>query len=182
MTLMQFVLMCLYLALPGAVANMMPVFVSRVPFLNIPVDLGYVWRGKRLFGSHKTYRGFFFGVFGAMAAAYVQSILFQYPLFRAISFVDFSQISFLLFGFLIGFGALFGDLVKSFFKRRAGIEPGKSWFPWDQLDLLFGALLFVSFIKVPSLAMILFYLISVPLLHIFFNHLGYWLKIKETKW
>lgn len=174
--------MCLWLALPAALANMMPVFVLRVPFLNIPVDFGKTWRGKRIFGDHKTYRGFFFGVLGAIGVAYLQKVLYVYPSIQAISFIDFSTIHFAAFGFLIGFGALFGDLVKSFFKRRVNIAPGKSWFPWDQLDLLFGALLFVSFVKMPTWQMLVFYFITVPLLHIFFNHLGYWLRIKETKW
>ena len=30
--------------------------------------------------------------------------------------------------------------MKSFFKRRRGIEPGASWIPFDQIDLVVGAL------------------------------------------
>lgn len=181
-TFSQFILMCLWLALPGALANMMPVFVQRIPFLAAPVDFGKSWRGKRIFGDHKTFRGFFFGILGAIVVAYIQSVFYQYPAIQAISFIDFSETNVVVFGFLMGFGVLFGDLVKSFFKRRVNIEPGKSWFPWDQLDLIIGALVFVSLIKIPSWQMIVFFIVAGPLLHLGFNYLGYVLKIKKNKW
>lgn len=182
MSFSQFLVMCLWLALPGAIANMMPVFVARIPFLAIPVDFGKSMRGRRIFGDHKTFRGFFFGILSALVVAYLQSILYQYPAIQKISFIDFSETHFAVFGFLIGFGVLFGDLVKSFFKRRMHIAPGKPWFPWDQLDLVFGALVFVSFIKIPSWQMIAFFIIAGPLLHLGFNYAGYILKIKKSKW
>lgn len=179
---LQFITMCLYLMLPGAIANMMPVFAQNILFLNYPVDFNKTWRKKPIFGSHKTYRGFFFGILGAIVVAYLQSLLYTFPAIQHISFFDFQQTSFLFIGFLMGFGVLFGDLVKSFFKRRLDIKPGARFFPWDQLDLVIGGLVFVSFIKLPTWQMVVFYLVAGPLLHIFFNHLGYWLKLKETKW
>ena len=179
---LYFVLMCLWLALPGAIANMMPVFAKDVPFLKIPIDGGRMFKGKRLFGENKTYRGFFFGILGAIVVAYFQARLYGFDFFQKIAFIDFSSTSFVLFGFLMGFGVLFGDLVESFFKRQRGIAPGKSWFPWDQIDLLLGALVFVSFIKVPTLTMVAFFLLVGPLLHLGFNYLGYMLGIKKNKW
>lgn len=168
--------------LPAMIANMMPVFTRNVSFLNIPVDFNKTWHAKPIFGSHKTYRGFFFGILGAILVAYAQSKLYIYPAFQKISFFNYSTTSFLLIGFLIGFGVLFGDLVKSFFKRRVNVKPGDKFFPWDQLDLVIGALVFISIIKIPSWQMIVFYLIVGPVLHIFFNHLGYWLGIQKVKW
>ncbi len=179
--MLQFILTCFYLIIPGAVANMMPVFVRHIDFLNISVDFNKKWRGNPIFGSHKTYRGFFFGILGAIVVSYFQKLLSVYPFFQQISFFDYTKTSFVLIGFLIGFGVLFGDLVKSFFKRRHGIKPGAKFFPWDQIDLVIGALVFISFIKIPSWQMILFFLLVGPMLHIFFNHIGYWLKIRETK-
>jgi len=49
----------------------------------------------------------------------------------------------LLPGFLMALGALVGDSVKSFFKRRVDIAPGESWLFFDQLDFFLGASLFV---------------------------------------
>ena len=179
---LQFILTALYLMIPIAAANMTPVFVKNIDFLNIPVDFNQKWKGKPIFGNHKTYRGFFFGVLAAILVAFVQKILYQYQFFKEISFFNFETTSFILIGFALGFGALFGDLVKSFFKRRVGVKPGDSFFPWDQVDLVLGSIFFISFIKVPSWQLILFGLIVGPLLHIFFNHFGYWIGIRESKW
>ena len=179
----QFLLTAFYVLIPAAIANMMPVFVRNINFLNIPVDFNKRWRdGKPIFGNHKTYRGFFFGILAAILVVYVQSLLYKYSFFAQISFFNYNETSFLIIGFLLGFGVLFGDLVKSFFKRRVGIKSGESFFPWDQLDLVIGALVFISFIQIPSLKMIIFYLITGPLFHILFNHLGFWLGIREAKW
>ena len=170
--------------IPAAIANMMPVFVRKINFLNCPVDFNKKWfDGKPIFGSHKTYRGFFFGIFAAIFAVYIQNLLYKSSLFfQEISFFNYNEQSFIIIGFLIGFGVLFGDLAKSFFKRRRNIKPGESWFPWDQIDLVIGGLIFVSLIKVPSWQMIIFLLIITPLFHIFFNHIGFWIGIRETKW
>ena len=46
--------------LPAAVGNVTPIFINRVPILNqwkTPIDLGVSWRGKRVFGANKTWRG-----------------------------------------------------------------------------------------------------------------------------
>lgn len=181
-TIIQFVLLCLYTMLPGAVANMMPVFVKKIPFLAVPIDFGKKLNGKPIFGSHKTYRGFFFGIIAAIAVAYIQSLLYSYNSFQQISFFNFDETSFLLIGLLIGFGVLSGDLVKSFFKRLIDIKPGARFFPWDQIDFIIGGLLFMSFIKPPSWQMVVFYLGIGPCLHILFNHIGFWIKIRESKW
>jgi CDP-2,3-bis-(O-geranylgeranyl)-sn-glycerol synthase len=39
-------------------------------------------------------------------------------------------------------GALLGDVIESFFKRRIGKDRGQDWIPFDQLDFLIGALTF----------------------------------------
>ena len=175
--------MSIYLVLPGMFANMAPVIFKRVKFVDYPVDFKMKFGGKPLFGSHKTFRGFFFGILSAVVVVAVQKFLYlDFAYFKGISFIDYSAHNFVLLGFLIGFGALFGDLVKSFFKRRLGITPGRRWFPWDQLDSLLGGLLFMSFIYVPPWQAMLFMLISVPILHIAINHVSHYLGIKETPW
>ncbi|MEK6921611.1 MAG: CDP-archaeol synthase, partial [Nanoarchaeota archaeon] len=58
----QFLLTCFYVIIPAAIANMMPVFVRSINFLNVSVDFDKKWfDNKPIFGNHKTYRGFFFG-------------------------------------------------------------------------------------------------------------------------
>ena len=179
----QFLLTAFYVIIPAAIANMMPVFVRSINFLNIPIDFNKKWfDNKPIFGNHKTYRGFFFGILAAIIITYIQSLLYQYPFFQQISFFNYNEISFFTVGFLIGFGVLFGDLVKSFIKRRVNVKPGDKFFPWDQLDLVIGAIIFISFIQRIPWSMIIFYIIVGPTLHVCFNHLGYWLKIREAKW
>lgn len=179
----QFILTCFYVIIPAAIANMMPVFVRSINFLNTPIDFNKKWfDNKPIFGNHKTYRGFFFGILAAIIITYIQSLLYNYSFFRQISFFNYNETSFIIIGFLIGFGVLFGDLVKSFFKRRVNVKPGDKFFPWDQLDLVIGAIVFIYFIQPIPWSMIIFYLIVGPALHVFFNHVGYWIGIRETKW
>jgi CDP-2,3-bis-(O-geranylgeranyl)-sn-glycerol synthase len=85
----------------------------------------------------------------------------------------------LLIGFLLSLGALLGDLVKSFFKRRLKVARGKSLPIADQLDFVIGALLLVSIVQVPSLATIIIVLILTPLIHLGANTIAYWLKLKK---
>jgi CDP-2,3-bis-(O-geranylgeranyl)-sn-glycerol synthase len=172
----------MYYAAPGLIANMAPVFAMRLNFLNIQIDFGRKWKGKRIFGSHKTYRGFFFGILTAILLVFLQTLLYHNGFFRGISFVDYSKISLgtvIYLGFLLGFGALFGDLVKSFIKRRVGILPGKSFYPWDQLDYILGILALVWLFKAPTLAMALLLLVLAPAAHVGACAMGYYLGLKK---
>jgi CDP-2,3-bis-(O-geranylgeranyl)-sn-glycerol synthase len=177
-----FVLKAFYFVLPGIFANMAPLLVRKVPFLAIPVDFGRNWRGKPVFGKNKTYRGFFFGMIASVLVVFLQRWLYSYDAFADISIVNYEVINILLFGFLMGFGVLFGDLVKSFFKRRLGIKPGVRFFPWDQLDSLIGGFLFLSIIYVAPREILIFLIVAVPIVHICTNHVAFYLGLKETKW
>lgn len=179
MGVFQIILECLWFLLPGLLANTAPVFAKNINFLNYPVDFNKKLGGKRIFGSHKTFRGFFFGIITAISVVFIQIQVYDIIFFNNISLLDYSSINFILIGFLFGFGALFGDAIKSFFKRRVGISPGKSWVPFDQIDSVLGILLLMSFIYVPSILYI-FAMITIELiLHLVFVYLGYLLKIRE---
>ena len=165
----------IYLIIPGVVANMTPVLVKKIPLLSEPIS-------PKVFGSHKTYRGFFFGILGAIIIVWIQKRLYIQGFFTQWSLLNYGSYSPLLVGFLMGFGVLFGDLVKSYFKRKVGIPPGKRWFPFDQLDALGGGLIFLSVIYIPPIHNILELAVIVSILHVFLNHLGYWGGVKKTKW
>ena len=119
---------------PIYAANTTPVIAAKtkfMEFLNKPVDFNIKFMGKPLFGAHKTIRGFLIGTFcGTFLAVYINYFTGFWPMQTA-----------LLYGFLVSFGSLVGDSIKSFFKRRVGIKPGKDWIPFDQLDYSIGALL-----------------------------------------
>lgn len=141
------------------------------------------WRGRRVFGDHKTFRGFAFGIGAAMIVAGVQKYLFlDFAFFRDFSMIDYGVHSAAVLGLLMGFGALFGDAVKSFFKRRSGIRPGRPWIPFDQLDFVVGSLLLLALVFIPPWQSVVFLMVAVPVLHILTNHVGYYLGINKSKW
>lgn len=179
----MFILECLWFFLPAGIANMTPVLVRKINFLNIPVDFGKKYKGEPIFGSHKTFRGFFFGILVAIGLVYLQKLLYQnYDFFNQIAIIPYDRYNVLLLGFLMGFGALFGDLVKSYIKRRMNVKPGKKFVPWDQIDFIIGFLFFVSIIYIPPVSVIIFLLVAIPFFHIGINFLGYYLKVQNTKW
>jgi CDP-2,3-bis-(O-geranylgeranyl)-sn-glycerol synthase len=159
--------------LPAYIANI-SASVFKIKILDKPIS-------EKLFGSHKTYSGFFSGTLFALFISIFQRLAFNLKFFQKISHLDYSK-NFLLIGFLLGFGALFGDLIKSFFKRRVGILPGERWIPFDQIDYTCGALIFISFVWSPPINFILISLILNFFLHIFINHLGFYLDIRKSKW
>jgi CDP-2,3-bis-(O-geranylgeranyl)-sn-glycerol synthase len=57
-------------------------------------------------------------------------------------------------------GALTGDAVRSFFKRQMNIAPGKSWFPFDQFDYVFGGVVLTAcYIQLTILQYLLLFVI-----------------------
>jgi CDP-2,3-bis-(O-geranylgeranyl)-sn-glycerol synthase len=179
------ILQSLYLVLPAYIANMAPVFAKKLDILKFfsrPVDNGHTFRGQPIFGTHKTWRGFLVGVVSATLIVWLQYFLYSFSVFQEISFLNYSEINLWFLGFAMGFGALFGDLIKSFFKRRKKLAPGRPWIPFDQIDFVFGALVFMSPIFIPSWQAILIIILFTPVLHILTNQVGFILKIKNTKW
>ena len=131
-----------WLLLPGGMANMAPVLAARLfPRLDAPVDLGVSFRGRRVFGTHKTFRGLIAGAVAGGATFTAQGALAtHWPLLSELTLIRLEGAWSPAGGALLGLGALLGDLVKSFFKRRAGIDPGRPWVPWDQIDWILGTL------------------------------------------
>lgn len=162
----------IWFMLPAYAANLIPVLVSNLPILDAPVDFGKKIGRYRIFGAHKTWRGIVCGILAGTGLFWLQKMI------GWASLIDYSQP--VLFGFMLSLGALSGDLAKSFFKRRMGIKPGKSWFPFDQIDYSVGALVFVSpwFFAgwLNSLAIVL----VGGGLHISVNMLGYLLGMRKS--
>jgi CDP-2,3-bis-(O-geranylgeranyl)-sn-glycerol synthase len=180
-----------YFLIPAYLANMAPPLVKKIKlleFLKIPVDHGKKFSdGKVLFGKNKTYRGFVVGAIGGIIGAYLQMFLFQFTLFQKVSIsgIDYNNhIIVLLIGLLMGLGAITGDLIESFFKRRINVNPGESLKPWDQIDLVLGAYLFVLPITYLYLSWSVFLcsIIMTFFLHVLVNHIAFYLHIRNEKW
>lgn len=176
--MLQLILQAMYIMLPAYVANTVPVLFRKVPVLNYPVDFNKTLGGKPVLGRNKTFRGFFFGTLFAVLTAYFQYL--AQSSYLTPQGLDYSLWP--LIGFLLGFGALFGDAAKSFFKRRVGIAPGRPFIPFDQLDYSLGALLFVSLVYWPSWQLSLAAVISSFLLHILAVKFAFYSGIRKEKW
>lgn len=74
------------------------------------------------------------------------------------------------------------DSVKSFVKRRVGIAPGEPGIPFDQLDFVIGALV-LTWSRAPLswLDWIVIFVFSAGG-DILVTHLGYWLRVRDTRW
>jgi len=181
MAILILILASFYYFLPAYFANGSPVIFQKINPLKTPVDFNKKFKGKPIFGHHKTWGGLIIAILVGLLTFYIQTLLYQYSFFQKYSLINYPEYS-LWLGFLLGFGAIVGDLIKSFFKRRVNKKPGHSWVPFDQLDFVIGAFLFSFIIYIPPAFTILLIIIVSPFLHILANHLGYYLKIKKSKW
>ncbi len=217
----QTVLRALWLFLPAYVANMSPVFVAKiVPRWKAPIDGGRRGHdGKPLLGPGKTWRGLAGGtVVGGLVALLMAQLaggvfdgldfaLHGYdggatdgdytdtaPSPVAADLATSSWWAVFLFGAVMGAMALLGDAVKSYFKRRRGVERGQPWVPFDQLDfVVFG--LAGTFLASPLLPegwvrhayldhwlTLTTIIVLTPGLHYLVNVIGYRLKLKDVPW
>ncbi len=170
----------IWFILPAGIANIAASLTRGIPFLGTPVDFGKSWRGKRIFGSHKTWRGIIFGTLFGVFTFWLQQYLYRFDFFESLSVVNYTEETW-LFGFLLGSGAVWGDAIKSFFKRQANRPPGVPWIPFDQIDYTVGAVVLVSIIHFPGVGLTIAIICFGFVLHILFNLLGYILRLKKNK-
>ena len=185
MDIILLILQSMYFIVPAYFANMAPVIAKKAKILektNRPIDKNKQFKGKPLFGKNKTYRGFIVAIVAGIILAYVQMFLYNVPFFRWVSILDYSNP--LLIGFLLGAGAITGDLIKSFFKRRINMKSGQKFIPFDQTDFVFGAYLFAYpfYHSIITLPLILTSIITSFALHIIANHISFYLNIRNEKW
>ena len=166
------VLQALYFFLPAYLANMSPILFKWLPLFNAPI-----WEKK--LGKHKTWRGLIIGTVTGIVIFSLQKLAFSKG-FQELALIDYGDFS-LMLGFFLGLGAMMGDMVESYLKRKKNIAPGQPWMPWDQLDFVFGGLLLSFLVYVPPVEVVAIIIILSPLLHIFFNYFGYFLHLKKNK-
>lgn len=180
------ILESLFFALPIYIANSGATLSMSIPIIKkfrLPIDLGHKIKGKRIFGDGKTFSGIFVGILFSLIVGLLQHLLSNNIDFIFISKNLYTKLSTsLVTSFLLGFGALLGDLVKSFFKRRIGIERGKPWPLFDQLDFLVGSILICSIVYIPSIKIIIILFILTPIGHLLSNIAAYKLKLKKVWW
>lgn len=162
---MTLVLQLLWLALPVIAAGLVHLAVLKLDLLpglrRLPIDGGATFRGKRLFGDNKTWRGAFVTIttmtVAAWALAGLHECCWQLP-----TLVPFAETHPALWGLLLGTGYIAGELPNSFLKRQLDIGPGESgtgfagrtFWVIDQVDSLIGMLVAVLAVWQPPLALV----------------------------
>lgn len=168
----------LWIILPAYFAN----GFAPLPRGKRRMDFGKTFFGNELFGAGKTWEGFFFAIFVGFIFGVVEIFIHPYlnPIAMSYGFV-FPRLT-LLSIFMIAFGAMLGDLVGSFIKRRIGLKRGNASPLLDQLDFVFGAFFFAAFLLDISAVSILLVIIFTPFIHIATCIIGYELGLKEVPW
>ncbi|MBC7581474.1 CDP-archaeol synthase [Aeromicrobium sp.] len=177
------ILFALWLFWSAGVATLIPVLAAHAPGMrawSAPMDGGKTWRGRRILGDHKTWRGFLAGWIGGSLWGLVQVAIYNHSTFVQNFYPEsFPVDKFLVTTVLISLGAVVGDAVGSFCKRQLDIPSGKSWFPYDQLDFILGGII-LSLILVRLHLSQYLVIIGVWLgVHLLFGVLGYLTHLKE---
>ena len=170
--MVSLIIKALYFFLPAYIANMAPVLFKKLPLLEIPI-----WEKK--LGKNKTWRGVLVAVLVGLVVFALQKLLYMSGL-RSWALIDYADFS-ILFGAALGFGAIVGDAVKSYYKRKAGIKPGKPWWGFDQLDFVFGGLTAGFIFYVPRVEVVVILIVFSPVLHVLTNRIGYYLGLRKVK-
>ena len=150
-----------------------------------PIDAGRTWRGRRFLGDGKTWRGTAVGilagagltlVLNAVQPAVADVLGIPLPAFPFVAVVALPA------------GAMLGDIVASFLKRRTGRERGAAFPILDQFDFVVAAFAltwllapewFLATFTIPVLAVVL---VLTPVLHVGTNVIAYALRLKNEPW
>ncbi|MCW3992206.1 MAG: CDP-2,3-bis-(O-geranylgeranyl)-sn-glycerol synthase [Candidatus Bathyarchaeota archaeon] len=149
----------IYMYIPAYLANAAPVLCGG----GGPLDGGRKWRGLPLLGSHKTVRGTLSGIVVGTAVGLMQLEPVK--------------------GFLMGVGAVSGDLIVSSVKRRLGLRPGSPFPVADQLGFIVAALALASLVPPrPTWEQVVTIIVATVPIHLITNIFAWLLKLKRNPW
>jgi CDP-2,3-bis-(O-geranylgeranyl)-sn-glycerol synthase len=169
----------LWILIPAYAANGFPPFAQG----RHAMDFGKkFFDGKRVFGEGKTWEGFFLGLIAGIFYGLLETWLApNFNAYANLFGVKLPTMN-LLVAFMLSLGALIGDLVGSFMKRRLSMPRGYPCPILDQLDFVVGATFFAYWFTEITPIMFLFMLAITPIIHRVTNIVGYMLKIKKEPW
>jgi len=176
-----------WLMLPALVPNSAAVLFGG----GTPIDFGRSWRGKRLLGDGKTWRGFFGGALTGFGVGSLQIIVTTMAGEQdTFGFGDIPWAVAIVAA--LSFGAMMGDSLGSFLKRRLGVDRGRNAPVLDQYNFVLGAVVLVllvspgwfigHYLEGDGVWGLLLFLAVVPLLHRSVNIIGYKLGKKNVPW
>jgi CDP-2,3-bis-(O-geranylgeranyl)-sn-glycerol synthase len=180
----------LWLLLPAYVANALATLPrGRGPAMDFGRTVAR--DGRRILGSSKTWSGFLVAGFGAIPVGLLEAwlILLAPPNLQLVPQLAPSVVAAVPVVAILTFGAMTGDALGSFVKRRLGRPSGSRTFLLDQMP----------FVLVPIALGLAFYpglfggvfgnwegilwlLVYTLGLHAAFNWVGYWAGLKQVPW
>lgn len=135
-----------------------------------PIDFGKKFKGKPIFGKHKTIKGLISGIASGVIIGFAESLVPGYSFMLAIGAVQ-------------GIGAMAGDLVGSFIKRRRNLKEGSKGGLMDQyLFLIFAFVFSIPLGNLPDIRGIIFIFLLTGILHKFTNTVANRWKLKDVPW
>ena len=167
----QLLILSLLYIMPAYVTN-----ASAVLFRGkTRIDMGLnFFDGKPVLGKGKTVEGFV----GAVIVGSLYGLLqFQFtPIVNPVT------------AFLMSFGAMTGDSIGSFIKRRLDLQSGELAPFLDQWDFVLGAFLFIwiakffIYVNLPTLTEALVILVMTVVVALLTNTFAYLIGLKEVPW
>jgi CDP-2,3-bis-(O-geranylgeranyl)-sn-glycerol synthase len=178
---MNILITAFWLMLPAYLPNNCAVLFGG----GMPLDFGHTFHdGNRMLGDGKTFRGTIAGTLGGVL---IGLLLNQLAL--SLGLPGFGtgtgQLSVLLG---LSLGAMLGDIVAAFFKRRMGLKRGAKLFIIDQLDFVIGSWVLTMtlapdwFWQNFTPAIMIVVLLITPILHRSMNIIGYRIGSKREPW
>jgi CDP-archaeol synthase len=173
----------------GLVAHGFTIKFNLFPFLSRPVDQGRSFRGLRIFGANKTYRGIVVISLATGLGFYLQAIvLHRIPTVQHIELFDYSPAKSLFLGLAVGLAAMLSELPNSFIKRQLDIAPGASarglkialFYTLDQIDFLFGSWLVLSLEVHVTAGRLIWSAVLIFISHQILTSFGYLLGMRST--
>jgi CDP-2,3-bis-(O-geranylgeranyl)-sn-glycerol synthase len=180
----------LWVLTPTFIANAMATLPGgRGP----PMDFGrnWPWDGRRILGTSKTWSGFLFGTLFAMPFGLFMAWLYLIapPSLQVVPTFGPSVLGAVPVVLLLGGGALVGDALGSFVKRRLDRASGARTLLLDQLPFVLVpvvlGLLFFPATFVPAFwnwEGVIWLAIFTLGFHAAFNWIGYMLGLKKVPW
>jgi len=180
----------LWVLLPAYVANA----IATVPRgRGAPMDFGRVWPrdGRRILGPSKTWSGFLFAGFVALPVGLLEAwlILLAPPNLQLVPRLAPSVLAAVPVVAILTFGAMTGDALGSFLKRRLDRPSGARTIFLDQLPFVLvpiaiGAVVYPGLFvgTFASWEAVLWLLVYTLGLHAAFNYVGYWVGLKKVPW
>jgi hypothetical protein len=173
--------------LPGVLLCAAAVRYDFWHWLKRPLDGGATFRGRRVFGDNKTWRGIVCMVIGCVAAVFIQKHLIGANV-GELAVINYEEANAFLLGAMLGLGVMLGELPNSFVKRQLAIAPGKRaggvlgivFYVLDQIDLLFTAWPLLLFWIRPNWLLIATSFVLILVLHQLISLIGYLIGVRQT--